>query len=103
MYYYDQDEIKWVNGIEGANAYRVMPNRSVLLMDQNEHVFYIKTADASGMPLPIRTFDYEERVSTPTQAQNAPNMENYVTKEELAAMLAELQKKPTTRKEKADE
>ena len=30
-------------------------------MDSESNSFYIKSCDASGMPLPLRIFDYKER------------------------------------------
>ena len=42
--------IIWVQGEEGAKAYMVAAGNSVLLMDSESSVFYIKSTDASGMP-----------------------------------------------------
>lgn len=53
--------IIWVQGEEGAKAYMVAAGNSVLLMDSENSVFYIKSTDASGMPQPLRIFDYTER------------------------------------------
>lgn len=53
--------IRWVQGRAGANAFNVSPGETAQLMDTEESVFYIKTADYSGMPLPLRIFDYSER------------------------------------------
>ena len=55
--------IIWVQGEEGAKAYMVAAGNSVLLMDSENSAFYIKSTDASGMPLPLRTFDYKERTT----------------------------------------
>ena len=43
--------IIWVQGEEGAKAYMVAAGNSVLLMDSENSAFYIKSTDASGMPL----------------------------------------------------
>lgn len=51
----------WVQSEAGAKAYPVAPNNSVLLMDSEESTFYIKTTDSSGVPQPLRIFDYTER------------------------------------------
>lgn len=64
--------INWVRGGEnGANAYPVMAGRSELLMDADNPVFYIKTVDQSGMPMPLRIFDYSERKSPSTDEKVA--------------------------------
>ena len=55
--------IIWVQGEEGAKAYMVAAGNSVLLMDSENSAFYIKSTDASGMPLPLRVFDYKERTT----------------------------------------
>lgn len=56
--------LTWVQGEAAAKAYPVANGQSVLLMDSEESVMYIKSTDASGMPLPLRVFDYTERTQT---------------------------------------
>lgn len=56
-------ECDWVTGEDGARSYRdILPGRSKILMDSERSVFYIKTVDYSGVPLPLRIFDFTERV-----------------------------------------
>lgn len=83
--------IIWVQGEEGAKAYMVAPGNSVFLMDSEASVFYIKSSDASGMPMPLRIFDYTERTSarTPAQVAQMPQ-EEYVTRQEFNALAARL-------------
>lgn len=57
--------ITWVTGIEGAKAYPVAPGSTLLLMDSDGATFYMKSADISGMPLPLRIFDFKERDAMP--------------------------------------
>lgn len=52
--------ILWVSGEVGAKSYLVAPGTSVLLMDSESEKFYIKSTDVSGMPQPLRTFEYHE-------------------------------------------
>ena len=42
----------WVQGEAGAKSYLVAANSTVMLMDSEADVFYLKSADASGMPMP---------------------------------------------------
>lgn len=79
----------YVQGEAAAKSWMVGAGQSVLLMDSEAPVFYIKSADASGIPLPLRIFDYQER--TQTVPLNAPQATNpaqidlgnkYVTREE---------------------
>lgn len=82
-----QSPILWVQGEEGAKAYMVAPGASVLLMDSESSSFYIKSTDASGMPQPLRIFDYTERSAT--QKAPIPTAE-YITREEFEARIAQL-------------
>lgn len=95
--------IIWVQGEEGAKGYLVAAGNSVLLMDSEKSTFYIKATDTSGMPQPLRTFDYVERTSAqkqPTQAGCAAPME-YVTRAEFDELKAQIlaQDKPEKKKE----
>lgn len=94
--------IIWVQGEEGAKAYMVAPGNSVLLMDSENSAFYIKSTDASGMPQPLRVFDYTER-GTMQRAQAAQQpAQDYVTRQEFEALQARIdaltQPKPSARK-----
>ena len=77
--------INWVQGESGAKSFLVAPGQAVLLMDSESNVFYIKSSDASGMPMPLRTFDYTERIAKQEQVPN-----DYVTRDELEKRLAEV-------------
>ena len=82
--------IIWVQGEAGAKSWAVAPGKSVMLMDSENSVFYIKTTDNSGIPLPLRIFDYTERTQqdiTPAEAVQATNSQ-YVTKDELKEILS---------------
>lgn len=93
----------WVQGEAAARAYMVSAGQSVLLMDSESDVFYIKSADNSGMPLPLRVFDYKERVEEP-QAQTIQQTDQFITREEFEARIAQLTTSasaPTTKKRNA--
>ena len=38
----------FVNGVEGAKSYRLLPNQSAILLDNDNSLMYIKTANALG-------------------------------------------------------
>lgn len=80
--------ILWVQGEEGAKAYMVAPGTSVLLMDSESSSFYIKSTDASGMPQPLRIFDYTERAAN-AKSPVIPSAD-YVTREEFNALAARI-------------
>lgn len=90
----DQQVINWVQGEAGAKSWFVAPGATVLLMDSEDMRFYLKTADANGMPS-MRVFQYTE-VGAPKPQEAAP-AGNYVTaetfgrfKDEVLARLDEL-------------
>ena len=86
----------WVQGEEGAKAYMVAPGSSVMLMDSENTVFYLKSSDQSGMPLPLRIFDYTERTVNQPKQPPAPQFDpsQFITRDELENILAERLKKP---------
>lgn len=92
------NSIIWVSGIEGAKSYLVGAGKSVMLLDSENSVFYIKSTDMSGMPQPLRIFDYTERTQ---QAQSNQIIDSsakevdtsmFVTRDELEERLAKLSK-----------
>lgn len=98
--------IIWVQGEEAAKSYLCAPGNNVLLMDSEKSSFYIKTVDASGMPQPLRVFDYSERTASqkqPAQTAQKPK-EEYVTRQEFNALTARFDAlaadKPLTHKKK---
>lgn len=75
--------ILWVSGEVGAKSYLVAPGTSVLLMDSESEKFYIKSTDVSGMPQPLRTFEYHEIGTQMPPKQPVQNMDSkYVTRQE---------------------
>lgn len=55
--------IIWVLGENAAKSFPVGAGQTVILMDREEPVMYMKSVDQSGMPLPLRIFDITERTS----------------------------------------
>ena len=89
--------INWVQGEAGARSVPVPAGQKALLMDSETNVFYVKSSDTSGMPLPLRIFEYNEvdRVATNTTDGRE---DKYVTHEELNKILAELKGEPEEEK-----
>ena len=81
----------WVQGESGAKSYPVSAGQSVLLMDSESNRFFIKSADVSGMPLPLRIFDYTERkdAAKATDSASAATLDvsRFVTHEELESRI----------------
>lgn len=85
--------IIWVQGENAAKAYPVASGQSILLMDSEDSVMYIKSTDQSGMPQPLRIFEYKEK----TGHQNASVIaskpsEDYVSRKEFEAFREAIRK-----------
>lgn len=90
----------WVQGEAGAKAYPVAAGNSVLLMDSESPVLYMKSTDISGRPLPIETYDLVKREERPVipQApaqqqqtqQSQIDLSQYVKMSDLEAKVEEL-------------
>lgn len=96
----------WVQGEAGAKSYLVAPGNTVLLMDSEGSVFYLKSVDSQGIPRPLRIFDYTERGAAPTQtAAPAPQIDlrEYVKKDELEEILAKHFQRPAGKTTKVKE
>lgn len=91
----DPSGLNWVQGEAGAKSWIVTPGSTVLLMDSEMMRFYLKSADANGLPS-MRTFEYSEVGAVkPTEA---PQTAQFVTinvfedfKKEVMGKLDELE------------
>ena len=83
--------INWVQGVEGAKAFRMKPNDMVIILDsENEGVMYIKASDSIGM-CTLRTFNFHE--VTQQLANNNKHdvdMTEYVKAAELESKVEEI-------------
>lgn len=90
----NQNGIIWIQGEQAAKSFMVAPNATVLLMDSESQRFYLKSSDASGMPLPLRVFEYTETTQNaqkPTSDAPAVDLSSYATKAEFDAFRDEIQ------------
>lgn len=92
--------INWVSGEVGAKSWVVGRGESVLLMDSENPIFYIKSTDQSGMPQPMRVFDYTERAGEQNHPPIAINNDDYVTRKEYEELKAMIEGMKKTTKEK---
>lgn len=75
-----------------ARAYIIQPNQSVMLIDTQNSVFRIKTADNFGNST-TRTYKFAEINESEALAQKAtPDTTKYVTVDEFNSCVAELKK-----------
>lgn len=100
-----QTSVVWISGgKEEANGFMVAPNSRVIIFETNSMVFHIKERDASGTPIPMRTFNYTEE--TENKPYDTKKMDDkFVTRKEfdaLAALVSEMKGKKR-KEEKSDE
>ena len=91
--------INWVQGEAGAKAVPVQPGQKALLMDSETNVFYVKSSDVSGMPLPLRIFEYKEVGNVASSDSIGRAQNEYVTHEELEQAIAALKPKEEKKNE----
>lgn len=75
--------VGWTQGINGAKAYPLGPNTRAYLFDTEVDKFYTKNTDASGVPQPVREFEYFE---VEHHEEESMDPSNYVTKAEFDSM-----------------
>ena len=87
----------FVNGLEGAKSFIVQPNQTVLLMDSDHPVCYMKSANGIGQSS-LRYFKLVEvsendirNLSNPVPVSPTPGIE-YATKDDLRNLLARIEK-----------
>lgn len=92
----------WVQGEGGAKSYLVAPNSTVLLMDSDDAVFYLKSADSAGLPT-LRTFSYVEIESNQNKQKSKEVQKEFVDREEFELFKNEILEKiktPSTKTKK---
>lgn len=86
---YPQNEnvYAFVNGVEGAKSYQLRPNQSVMLMDSEQPLCYMKSANAMGQAT-LRYFRLTEISEADAKGANAPATPapEYVTKSDFNAL-----------------
>lgn len=77
--------ITWVLGEAAAKAFPVGAGQTVILMDREDPVMYMKSVDQSGMPLPLRIFDITERTAQRSESVGAKSAaaEDFVSRKEF--------------------
>lgn len=92
--------IIWVQGESGAKSYLVPPNSPpTLLLDSEANRFYIKSADAAGMPT-LKGFQFSELI-----LEGSPEAEIAKARQETEGLKTELEalrKELTALKQKQD-
>lgn len=98
--------ITWVLGENAAKSFPVGAGQTVLLMDREEPVLYMKSVDQSGMPLPLRIFDITERTAAHSESVVAKSAttEDFVSRKEFEEFREDVKRSiKSIRKPKAEE
>lgn len=91
--------IIWVQGESGAKAFPVQNGKSVVLFDSETERFFIKSTDISGMPQPLRIFNYSETEETDLK-QARIDTSQFITRDEFDELVEKIEKiKKNQRKE----
>ena len=82
----------WVQGLEGAKAYMIIPGAEAVLWDSEKPYIYIKTADLQGRPnLQILSYSKSEQAD---KSSKVPDLSNdFVTKKEFEEFKKQLETK----------
>lgn len=73
-----------VGSMDEVLNYPVAAGVTVLLMDFNSGTFWLKSTSKTGVPEPLRAFDFKELIQSQT-SQNQ-NESNFVTKEDFNSL-----------------
>lgn len=91
-----QNLFVWIQGEEAARNYPVAPGNTVVLIDSDKPIMYMKTTDLSGRPQPmqIRYLVSEEDFNKlQNETKISSNTDEIVTKEYFEERMAELDNK----------
>lgn len=82
-----QPIVAYVNGVEGAKGYILYPNQTAILFDSdNKEKFYLKNADANGVPTLEKYIKIKEE-DVPKQEETG-----YVSKKEFDELKSQFEK-----------
>lgn len=71
-----QPIVAYVNGIEGAKGYVLFPNQTAVLFDSDDkEKFYVKNADANGVPSLEKYTRIKEDFATESKSDYVPKKE----------------------------
>lgn len=87
--------VSWipVNGLQGAKEHQVPANATHWLMDSNDSVFYVKSADEFGVSKQMKAFRFSEMDLTAPPVSNAPELIDtsmYVQRSEFDELKAKI-------------
>ena len=91
-----QNTFAWIQGEEAAKNYPVAPGNTVVLIEADKPIMYMKSADLSGRLQPIQVrylVSGEDYQKIQNGSNSSKSNENYVTKEYFDKKISELDNK----------
>lgn len=92
-----QNTFAWIQGgLTTATNYPVAPGNTVVLIDSDNPLLFIKSSDLSGKPQPMQTrylVTEEDYMKLQNEANFKTNSEVYVTKEDFEKYISEAENK----------
>ena len=84
-----QNVYAFVNGIEGAKAYPMSPNQTVMLMDNDNPIAYIKQSNGMGQAT-LKCYRLTETTEQEIRGKAQPSAD-YATRAELEALAKKIE------------
>ncbi len=87
-----QNNIIWVSGKQNARSMQLQPNSTMILLDNQQNKFYIKTTDDIGLGR-LRVFNYTEENDNVEQSNTSNGQQinqDYITRKQLEEIITML-------------
>lgn len=87
-----QNTFAWIQGEEAAKAYPVAPGNTIVLIESDKPIMYMKSADLSGRPQPMQVrylVSKEDYDKIQNGSSFSENEDKYVTKEVFEKYVSE--------------
>lgn len=91
-----QNTFVWIPNEEAANNYPVSPGNTIILIESDRPIMYMKSADLSGRPQPMQVrylVSKEDYDKIQNGSSFSENEDKYVTKEYFEKKMSELDNK----------
>lgn len=91
-----QNTFAWIQGEDAARNYPVAPGNTIVLIDSEKPIMYMKTTDLSGRPQPMQIrylVSKEDFDKLQNGASFSSNSDAYITREEFEKYVSEADSK----------
>ena len=91
-----QNTFAWIQGEEAARNYPVAPGNTIVLIEADKPIMYMKSADLSGRPQPIQVrylVSKEDYEKIQNGKNSLKNQDSYLTKEEFEKYVEDAENK----------